>query len=193
MSDLTDPSTTATDTTALDPGPRMSATGRWRWLPALVGALVVSLAVAPVGPLPFYTTPLILGLTYLTAAAVAGRQATLWAPGLIITAWGGAVVLVFSHTLDADFTAVAVTSLGVGATAAALLGRAGVRVEAIAVALSVLLAGLTELLASLGVAVLGQGWFYGALLGVWVLSDLARLSPLMRTGPRRPGSGSARA
>lgn len=154
---------------------------------------MVSLAVAPVGPLPFYTTPLILGLTYLAAAAVGGRRATLWAPGLIITAWGGAVVLVFSHTLDADFTAVAVTSLGVGATAAALLGRAGVRVKAIAVSLSVLLAGLTELVASLGVAVLGQGWFYGALLGVWVLSDLARLSPLMRTGSSRVGSGSARA
>lgn len=191
MSDITDPRPTATDATAPGPGPRVSATGRWRWVPALVGALVVSLAVAPVGPLPFYTTPLILGLTYLAAAVVGGRRATLWAPGLIITAWGGAVVLVFSHTLDADFTAVAVTSLGVGATAAALLGRAGVRVEAIAVALSVLLAGLTELVASLGVTVLGQGWFYGALLGVWVLSDLTRLSPLMRTGSSRSGSASA--
>jgi len=133
VSDVTDPSTTTgvpTTTQPVIPGP---ATGRWRWVAALAGALVVSLAVAPVGPLPFYTTPLILGLTYLAAAAAAGRQATLWAPGLIITAWGGAVLLVLSRTLNADFAAVAITALGVGATAAALLGRRGFRVDGIAV------------------------------------------------------------
>lgn len=194
MSDVTDPSTTTGAATTTEPRTPGSATGRWRWVPALAGALVVSLAVAPLGPLPFYTTPLILGLTYLGAAAAAGRQATLWAPGLIITAWGGAVLLVFSHTLNADFPAVAVTALGVGATAAALLGRAGFRVNGIAIALSILFAGLTELVASLGVALLGRGWFYGALLGVWVLTDLARLSPLTRTGsPSGTGSGSAQA
>lgn len=188
MSDVTDPSTTTGAATTTEPGTPGSATGRWRWVPALAGALVVSLAVAPLGPLPFYTTPLILGLTYLGAAAAAGRQATLWAPGLIITAWGGAVLLVFSHTLNADFPAVAVTALGVGATAAALLGRAGFRVNGIAIALSILFAGLTELVASLGVALLGRGWFYGALLGVWVLTDLARLSPLTRTSVERPAA-----
>ncbi|SDY04731.1 hypothetical protein SAMN05661080_02126 [Modestobacter sp. DSM 44400] len=187
MSDITDPGMTTGAAATTDPGNPVPAPGRWRWVPALVGALVVSLAVAPVGPLPFYVTPLILGVTYLAAAVVGGRSATLWAPGLIITAWGGAVVLVFSHTLNADFAAVAVTALGIGATAAALLGRVGFRMDAIAVALSVLFAGLTELIASLGVAILGRGWFYGALLGVWVLSDLARISPLRRTG-----SGSAR-
>ncbi len=188
MPDSTDPGMTTGAAATTEQGNPVPAPGhRWRWVPALVGALVVSLAVAPVGPLPFYVTPLILGVTYLAAAVVGGRSATLWAPGLIITAWGGAVVLVFSHTLDADFPAVAVTALGIGATAAALLGRVGFRVNAIAVSLSVLFAGLTELVASLGVAILGRGWFYGALLGVWVLSDLTRISPLMRTG-----SGSAR-
>lgn len=169
--------------------PATSAARRWRWVPVLVGAIVVSTAGDPVGALPFYATPLILGVTYLAAAIVAGRQATLWAPGLIITAWGAGVVLVFSDTINVDFTSVAVTALGVGATAAALLGRAGFRVDALAVALSVLFAGLTELIASLGVDILVRGWFYGALLLVWVVSDLARLSPLLRgdsdAAPRR--------
>lgn len=153
---------------------------RWRWVPVLIGALFVTLAVAPIGALPFYSTPLVLGVTYLAAAAVGGRHATLWAPGLIITAWGAAVVLVFSHTVNEDFAAVAVTALGAGATAAALLGRAGFRVNALAIGLSVLFAGLTELVASFGVTVLGRGWFYGALLGAWVLTDLVRQAPLMR-------------
>ncbi len=165
-----------------------------RWVPVLIGALVVGLAVAPVGPLPFYSTPLVLGLTYLAAAAMGGRSATLWAPAAVITAWGAAVVLVLSGTVDADFAAVTVTGLGIGATAAALLGRAGFRVDALGVALSVLFAGSTELVASLGVDVLARGWFYGALLGVWVLADLARLSPLLRDGRRTttlPGGARA--
>lgn len=180
-----------------DPGLAMGAdspvTGRqhplprrgWRWVPVLVAALVETLTVAPIGPLPFYLTPLILGLTYLAAAAVGGRDATLWAPGLVITAWGVAVTLVFSQTVHADFASVAVTALGIGATAAALLGRAGIRVDALAVGLSVMLAGVTELAASLGADVVGHGWFYGALLGVWVLADLTGLSPLLRRGGRR--------
>lgn len=67
--------------------------------------------------------------------------------------------------VHADLASVADTALGIGATAAALLGRAGVRVNSLAVGLSVMLAGVTELTASLGADVLDRGWFYGALLG----------------------------
>ncbi len=176
----------ATGTNSVAAGPLAGSSRHgWRWVPVLIGALVETVAVAPVGPLPFYLTPLVLGLTYLAAAAVGGRGATLWAPGLVISAWGVAVALVFSQTLHADFASVAVTALGIGATAAALLGRAGFRVDTLAVGLSVMFAGLTELAASLGADVLGLGWFYGALLGVWVLADLTGLSPLLRQGGRR--------
>ncbi|PZS26150.1 MAG: hypothetical protein DLM61_18855 [Pseudonocardiales bacterium] len=100
--------------TTVETGGSVTATRRWRWVPVLLGAAIVSAAGDPVAALPFYATPLILGVTYLGAPAMGGRGATLWAPGLVITAWGAAVVLVFSHTLDADFTAVAVTALGAG-------------------------------------------------------------------------------
>jgi hypothetical protein len=164
----------------------------WRWVPVLVGAVVETVAVAPIGPLPFYLTPLVLGLTYVAAASVGGRHATLWAPGMVITAWGAGVVLVFSQTLHVDLAPVAVTALGGGAVAAALLGRAGFRVDALAIALSVLLAGLTELAASLGVHVLSLGWLYGALLGSWVLADLSGLSSLLhRSRPRVETRASA--
>jgi len=152
----------------------------------VVGALVVSLAVAPVGALPFYVTPLILGLTYLAAAVLGAPHATLWASGFIITFWGLGVVLVFSHTITTDFPAVAVTALGAGATVAALLSRVGVRVDPLAIALSILLAGVFELIASFGVGILGYGWFFGALLGVWVVGDLTKLSPLLRGRRHHP-------
>jgi hypothetical protein len=157
-----------------------------RWVPVLVGALVVSLALKPVGPVPFYFTPLVLGLTYLAAAATTGRQGTLWGPGCIITLWGVAVALEFSHTTHADFTSVAVTALGAGATVAALLGRFGVRTDPLAIALSVLFAGVTELVDAQGVAILGRGWLYGIVLGLWIVSDLTRLSPQRRRATARP-------
>lgn len=151
-----------------------------RWVPVLAGALVLSLLLAPVGPVPFYFTPLVLGLTYTAAAFLGGRGGTLWAPAVIITFWGIAVALEFSHTTHADFTSVAVTALGAGATVAALLGRLGVRTEPLAIGLTVLGAGFFELLASLGVGILGNGWFYGVLLGIWVIADLTSSSPLRR-------------
>ncbi len=173
---MTDSSTETTPTTPTT----APATRRWRWVPVLLGAIVVSLAGPPIDVVPFYATPLILGLTYLAAAAMGGKDATLWAPGMIITVWGLSVVALLSETVNADFTAVTVTALGVGATAAALLGRFGIRVDPLAIGLSVLFAGLTQLVASFGVGILGRGWFYGALLLVWVVSDLTRQSPLLR-------------
>lgn len=154
-----------------------------RWIPVLAGALIVSLLLAPVGPVPFYFTPLVLGLTYTAAAVIGGRGGTMWAPAVIITFWGIAVALEFSHTTHADFTSVAVTALGAGATLAALLGRFGVRTEPLAIGLSVLGAGLFELLASLGVSILGKGWFYGVLFGIWMIADLMSWSPLRRDRP----------
>jgi hypothetical protein len=169
----------------------MTGRARWRWLPVLAGALVVSLALRPVGSVAFYFTPLVLGVTYLAAAAVVGRRATMWAPGFIITFWGIGVALEFSKTVHADFPSVAVTALGAGATVAALVGRVGIRTEPLAIALSVLLAGVTELVDSKGVDVLGRGWFYGALLGAWIVFDLLKLSPLLRSRGREPSATAA--
>lgn len=58
----------------------------------LVGALVMELVIQQ-QVLRFYYTPLIVGLTYLTAALVAGRKGALWAPGIVTTCWGISVLL----------------------------------------------------------------------------------------------------
>lgn len=156
----------------------MSTARKFRWIPILIGALVESFLLSPIGPKPFYLTPLVLGLTYLVAAATGGRKGTLWAPGLIITCWGIGVLLVFSHTVAADFPSVSVTALGVGALLSATLPRIGIPVHPLSIAVPLFSAGLTELIASRGVAVFGYGWFFGLLLGVWLISDVAGLSPV---------------
>jgi len=38
----------------------------------------------------------------------------------------------------------------------------------------------------LRVSILGDGWFFGALLGIWVLGDLTTLSPLLRARQHHP-------
>lgn len=58
----------------------------------LVGAAAM-LALIQTGAVRFYYTPLVVGLTYLAAAAVAGRRGALWAPGIITSLWGVAVLL----------------------------------------------------------------------------------------------------
>ena len=161
----------------------MGTARKFRWIPILIGALVESFLLSPLGPQPFYLTPLVLGLTYLAAAATGGRKGTLWAPGLIITCWGIGVLLVFSHTVQADFPSVSVTALGIGALLSAALPRLGVPVHPLSIAVPILFSGLTELIASRGVAVFGYGWFFGLLLGVWLVSDLAGLSPVLRRRP----------
>ncbi len=107
-----------------------------------------------------------------------------WAVSATVFA-GISVTEVIAATGASAVIDVTVTALGAGATGAAVLGRMGFRVDALAVAVSVLLAGIAELAASAGVSLLARGWFYGALLGVWVLCDLTRWSPLLRRGSAR--------
>ncbi len=61
-------------------------------LALLAGALTMELVIERQA-LAFYYTPLIVGLTYLAAALVAGRKGALWAPGIITTCWGISVLL----------------------------------------------------------------------------------------------------
>jgi len=50
----------------------------------------------------FYYTPLLIGLSYLAAAAVAGRKGAFWAPGIITAFWGIAVLLGVHRVITID-------------------------------------------------------------------------------------------
>jgi hypothetical protein len=66
---------------------------RRRGLVLLAGAAVIVLLVQPVGALPYYWNPLIVGLAFVAAAAATGPRSPLWGAGLVVSAWGVAKVI----------------------------------------------------------------------------------------------------
>lgn len=136
----------------------------------LAGALAMELLIQQQA-IRFYYTPFAVGLTYLTAAAVSGRKGALWAPGIITTFWGIAVLLGVHNVITID----------------------GKRSYEIAAALGVLLAlvlryaiglaaGVVGIVVSVGVILvhnyahppswLFHGITFAVLLGVWGLWEL---------------------
>ena len=89
----------------------------------LAGALALELLVAQ-GSLRFYWTPLILGITYLAAAAAGGRRGSYWATACVLVGWGLAVVYVgATKPTDIDTAGAYLVGAGLGAVAGTLLAR----------------------------------------------------------------------
>lgn len=141
----------------------------------LAGAAGLLLLVEP-GGLPFYGVPLVLGLTYLAAAAASRSRGSLWAPGWVLSCVGLTEALWFHSGRAADSFELAQLTLlaaGTGALLAVALRPLGVHVTAMSLAMAVLLTGafnLAEARAVPGVA--GNTWLYAGLLAAWGLYDL---------------------
>lgn len=138
----------------------------------LVGALLVSVIVGPVGPAKLYWMPIILGVSYLLAGAVAGRRSLFWAAGLIVSSWGLAVLLLLRGTWTTDFSGTTVAAIGVGLVLAALLPRVGVEVSLASLAIPVLLIGVFEFLQAESLDVFSKGWLFGLILALRGIYDL---------------------
>jgi len=136
----------------------------------LLGALAMELLVQQ-QVVRFYYTPLIVGLTYLGAAAVAGRKGALWAPGIVTTCWGIAVLLGVHRVVTID-----------GKLSYEIAGFIGV---ALALALRYtigLAAGVIGLVVAMGIIFahnyahppswIFNGVTFAVLLGVWGLWEL---------------------
>ena len=134
-----------------------------------LGALAMELLVQQ-QVVRFYYTPLIVGLTYLGAAATAGRKGALWAPGIVTSCWGIAVLLGVHRVVTID-----------GKLSYEIAGFIGV---ALALALRYtigLAAGVVGLVVSMAVifahsyvhaAWIFNGVTFAVLLGVWGLWEL---------------------
>ena len=162
---------------------------RVRGLLLIVGALVVGLVIEPVGSADLYWMPLIIGLTYLAASAAGGSTGGLWVPGLMVTFWGLADVLVLSGTWHVDFASAAISGIGIGAVLSLGLARLGVPVHPAAIAVNLLLIGLLELAEAQIGGPLRDGWPWALLL---LLGALWELRPAVTLAQSSSGGHVAR-
>ncbi len=111
-------------------------------LALLVGAVALELLVGQ-DVLRFYWTPLVLGLSYLVAAAVGGRAGGHWATACILSGWGVAVVAIgLAQSQHIDVAGAYLFGAGAGASAGSLLPRAGFEVSQLGLAATIVGAGL---------------------------------------------------
>lgn len=137
----------------------------------IAGALVMEFVIQQ-HVLKFYYTPLIVGLTYFAAAFAAGRKGALWAPGIVTTCWGVAVLL----GVHGVITSSAIVSYDVAAAVGVLI--------ALALRFSIgLAAGAVGLIVSVAIIQIHNyghhlpswifhGVTFAVLLGVWGLWEL---------------------
>lgn len=158
------------ETGDLPPGSR-----RTRALVLLAGALVLLLLVKGVG-VRFYWVPVVLGLTYLAAAASGRSRGPLWAPGWVVTVVGLAEAAWFhaGHPANSfEFAELTLLAAGTGAVLAAAMSVLAVQVSVMSVAMAVLLTGAFNLAEAEGVhGISGDVWFYAGLLAVWSVAEL---------------------
>lgn len=111
-------------------------------LTLLAGAVALELLVGQ-GSLRFYWTPLIVGLSYLAAAAAGGRSGGYWATACVLTGWGLAVVTIgTAQPQDVDVAGAYLLGAGAGATLGSLLPRARFDVSQPGLAATIAAAGL---------------------------------------------------
>lgn len=154
---------------------------RKRGIALTVGGMAM-IVLVKTGLLPFYWVPLILGLTYLAAAAASGGRGSLWAPGLTLSIAGLAIGLWLNSgrsAYDLQFLGLTILGLGTGGVLAALMARAGYDITAMSVAMTIMAFGgivlAVQLTAQEGITFLaGNVYLYGGLLIVWGLVGVVK-------------------
>ncbi len=142
----------------------------------LAGAAVLLLLVEARG-IRFFWVPLLLGVTYLLAAAAGRSTGPLWAPGWVLTAVGLTEALWFHEGRPADSFELAQLTLlaaGTGALLAVAMTAVRVHVTGMSIALAVLITGAFNLAEAKAVPhVAGNAWLYAGLLAAWGVYELA--------------------
>lgn len=138
----------------------------------LAGALFLVIVVAS-DDARFYWTPLTIGLAYLGAALVGGRDGGHWATACALTGWGAAVAYAGAARPDLDFSGLYLVGAGAGMIAGLLLQRAGFGVDTMGMAVTITGGGLVLALTTQAPGVLADARTYAAAMGVVALVNIA--------------------
>ncbi len=155
----------------------------------LLGGGAALLAVtAGADRIPFYWTPLILGLTYLVAAIVDGPRGGYWATALGLTGWGLAVVYIGdARPPDIDTAGAYLAGAGLAGVVAAVLRRRGFLISDLGFAATVALGGVTLALTPRASGTLDDATTYAiALSVVGVLNVAGGVYQMVRGGRFAP-------
>jgi hypothetical protein len=142
----------------------------------VAGAVVLALVVGD-GLDRFWMVPLIVGLTYLLAAAAGGPRGGYWATACVLVGWGAGVAWAIEGRPDLDPAGLYLAGAGLGALAGALLARRGFAVDPLGLAATVAFAGVFLALSARWPDVFRDARTYAALVGaVGVLNVAMGLS-----------------
>lgn len=138
----------------------------------LTGGLVLVVVIHPDGA-RFFWTPLVLGLSYLAAAAAGGRSGGHWATACVLTGWGAAVALAFTVRPGLDIAGLYLAGAGLGALAGLLIARTGYAVSPMGLAGTITVGGLVLAFTTQAPGLLGDARTYAAGLAAVALANLA--------------------
>ncbi len=136
-----------------------------------LGAIALYLLVEQ-GKVKFYWTPLIIGLSYLGAAVVGGRQGGHWPTALVLVGWGGVVAWSARTSPELDTAGLYLAGGGLGVLVAGILLHAGFKIDVIGLGGSAAAAGLV-LAFSGKVDYFVQGGFFAILLAIVAAVNVA--------------------
>jgi len=151
------------------------------------GAVALELLVAR-GSAPFYWTPLMIGIAYLAAAVLGGREGGHWATATVLCGWGLAVVWAGSSGPDLDTAGLYLAGAGAGASVGLVLRRAGFEVDALGATVTVAAAGVVLALSPQASALV-DARTYAVAVGVVALVNLV-LGVQAERSPGEPRGGA---
>ncbi|UTI64326.1 hypothetical protein NBH00_23680 [Paraconexibacter antarcticus] len=151
----------------------------------LTGGAATLAATAGADRIPFYWTPLILGVTYLLAATIDGPRGGYWATALGLTGWGLAVAYMGEiRPAEIDTAGAYLVGAGLAGVVAAALRTRGFLISETGLAATVALGGLTLALTprapdtlddattyAIALAFVGAGNLFGGAFGLWRARD----------------------
>ena len=137
----------------------------------VAGAAFLIVMVAPDDD-RFYWTPLVLGLSFLAAAAAGPRTSGPWAPACVLVGWGAAVVFVRLAEPDLDTSGVYLAGAGAGVMAGTELARRGFAVDHMTLAATLVIGGALLALSTVA-GIFADARTYAALLGSLAVAQFA--------------------
>jgi len=153
---------------------RQGASGRRRRGVALLVGAAATAALAGHGPLDLTWVPLLLGGSFLLAALAGGARGPLWAPGLVLLAFGGGALLYLGGHLPRGVQEAPayLVAAGVGVLLCALAQRADFAVDLSGAGAAILAEGVLFALQRRYGGVWSKPDLYAGLLAAWGLWEI---------------------